>query len=574
MEESHPPLASRIASLVHDHFNALPARCKPTIHPDGSREWIPMSGIVVVKGQDTPSETLTCVAVTTGAKCLSASQIPRCRGLVLHDCHAEILALRAFNHWLLNECRSLLDRERQSLHVVNNDNDNDVPSSPFVRRRASGKKDIVPSNLKGPGLLWPPFELRPDIKIYMYCTCAPCGDASMELCMAAQEDPTPWTVPPRPDLKTITTTTATTASTDISPPPDTTAPSTDLLDGRAHFSLLGVVRRKPARVDAESTRSKSCSDKLALRQVTSLLSYPATLLVAPTESAYLAGLVLPEEEISRVACERAFGDGETGRMRTLRGSVWKTADSAAGAGSSSYGYVYRFLPFQVLSIPTEEVEAQWAFGKPKTAPPPPPPPPLSSSATAQPEGVQSKVPPKKSKPGTVSAVWTAPSPLSSSSSLHHGSGVQSKSKSPTTGGGLLEVIINGVKQGNRASPPTARGASALSRAKMWSLLRDIISQLSPVQLPDPATNEQPNTEKEVVGEDKGLEENDDAVRWRILEAVSYEQFKRAPEMSTDWIRLRELAMQDAKRVLQPWIPNRGDEDWGIGVLIDPGKKKA
>lgn len=50
MEASHPPLASRIASLVHDQFNALPARCKPTIHPDGSREWIPMSGIVVVKG--------------------------------------------------------------------------------------------------------------------------------------------------------------------------------------------------------------------------------------------------------------------------------------------------------------------------------------------------------------------------------------------------------------------------------------------------------------------------------------------------------------------------------------------
>lgn len=382
--------------------------------------------------------------------------------------------------------------------------------------------------------------------------------------MAAQEDPTPWTVPPKPDLKAVTTT-----STDISPPPDTTAPSTDLLDGRAHFSLLGVVRRKPARADAESTRSKSCSDKLTLRQVTSLLSYPATLLIAPTKSAYLAGLVLPEEEISRVACERAFGDGETGRMRTLRGSVWKTADSAgAGAGSSSYGYGYMFLPFQVLSVPTEEVEAQWVFGKPKTAPPLDHP----SSAVAQPE-VQGKTPPKKSKPGTVSAVWTvAPSPSSSS---HHNPSVQSKNKSgATTGGGLLEVIINGVKQGNRASPPTARGASALSRAKMWSLLRDIISQLSPVQLPYPATNEQPNTEKEAVGEDEDLEENEDAVRWRILEAASYEQFKRAPGMSTDLIRLRELAMQDAKRVLQPWIPNRGDEDWGVGVLVDPGKKKA
>lgn len=43
-------LPSRIASLVHAHFDALPTRSKPTIFPDGSREWIPMTGIVAVKG--------------------------------------------------------------------------------------------------------------------------------------------------------------------------------------------------------------------------------------------------------------------------------------------------------------------------------------------------------------------------------------------------------------------------------------------------------------------------------------------------------------------------------------------
>lgn len=42
-------LPSRIASLVHAHFDALPTRSKPTIFPDGSREWIPMTGIVAVK---------------------------------------------------------------------------------------------------------------------------------------------------------------------------------------------------------------------------------------------------------------------------------------------------------------------------------------------------------------------------------------------------------------------------------------------------------------------------------------------------------------------------------------------
>ena len=47
---SEDSLGSRIASLVHAHFDALPPRSKPTVRPDGTKEWIPMSGIVLVKG--------------------------------------------------------------------------------------------------------------------------------------------------------------------------------------------------------------------------------------------------------------------------------------------------------------------------------------------------------------------------------------------------------------------------------------------------------------------------------------------------------------------------------------------
>lgn len=49
-EQSEDSLALRIASLVHAHFDALPTKSKPHIQPDGSREWIPMTGIVAVKG--------------------------------------------------------------------------------------------------------------------------------------------------------------------------------------------------------------------------------------------------------------------------------------------------------------------------------------------------------------------------------------------------------------------------------------------------------------------------------------------------------------------------------------------
>lgn len=48
--EESIPLPTRIAALVHAHFDALPAHYKPRTRDNGSREWIPMSGFVAVQG--------------------------------------------------------------------------------------------------------------------------------------------------------------------------------------------------------------------------------------------------------------------------------------------------------------------------------------------------------------------------------------------------------------------------------------------------------------------------------------------------------------------------------------------
>ncbi|KAJ6144447.1 hypothetical protein N7470_008342 [Penicillium chermesinum] len=426
-EEHGDPLPLRIASLVHAHFNALPAKSKPHILSDGSKEWIPMTGIVAVRGEGTSSESLHCIAVTSGAKCLSASQIPRCRGLVLHDCHAEILAIRAFNHWLMTECHSILAEEAAG--ETNPATGSPNPSeSKFIRKRDH--------HVTCEGQC-PPFEMQPNVRIYMYCTCAPCGDGSMELCMAAQEDATPWEVVRQNNSGT-----------------ENSLGDDNLLDGRAHFSLLGVVRRKPARTDAESTRSKSCSDKLALRQVSSLLSWQTSRLLALTENAYLAGLILPEDEISRVACDRAFG--KNGRMAALVAQSWPSS-------SCERSVEYRFRPFQVLSVPAGKVRAMWQFAKPK---------PTTIRQLADGEMAANGVTPRKSKPGNVSAVWTL-APSNTDKVLLPEKGSKSLPSLCGSKTGLYESIISGVKQGNKASSPTARGASALSRAKMWALLEKI-----------------------------------------------------------------------------------------------------
>ena len=74
-----------------------------------------------------------------------------------------------------------------------------------------------------------------------------------------------------------------------------------------------------ARSDSPPTLSKSCSDKLALKQCTSLLSSLSSLFVSP-ENVYLDKLILPSSQHVPSACERAFG--AAGRMQPVADKRW------------------------------------------------------------------------------------------------------------------------------------------------------------------------------------------------------------------------------------------------------------
>lgn len=134
-------------------------------------------------------------------KCLPATQTSLLANEhVLHDWHAEILAIRAFNHFLLQEARSLASSSTyQSL---------------ILRRREA--ESVAPQCFGNQ-----PFTLCEGLKVMMYCSEAPCGDASMELVMEAQENARPW------------------------PVADSSDKIVPGLLGRESFSQLGVVRRKP-----------------------------------------------------------------------------------------------------------------------------------------------------------------------------------------------------------------------------------------------------------------------------------------------------------------------------------------
>lgn len=228
-------------------------------------------------------------------KCLPKSKIPNAKGTVLHDCHAEIVALRAFNRFLLDECALLAQ--------------DSLATSPFVERRGVDQIDAQSPQ---------PFAIKDNVAIHMYCSQSPCGDASMELVMQAQEDATPWELPQSSREYSEGTSNSKAAE----------------MKGRGHFSELGIVRRKPGnfnpscihkiltnvlgRSDAPLSLSKSCSDKLTLKFCISVLNSAASLLFAP-DQAYIKTIVLPTSQYVPVAIERAFS--QTGRMHALTPKV-------------------------------------------------------------------------------------------------------------------------------------------------------------------------------------------------------------------------------------------------------------
>ena len=291
--------------------------------------------------------------------------------MVLHDSHAEVLACRALNYFLLAEIIQLLQ-------------DCDAGyESHFIQDRSYDDTEQA----RGCFSLWQPYELRANIEIWMFSSEAPCGDASMEILMSDLPDVEPWANP-----VCVTN-----------------------LHGRGYFSNLGVVRRKPARGDAEATMSKSCTDKLTLKQTLSLLSFHSALLIAPTSNAYLSTLVLPHKKHSRTASARAFG--HAGRLSGLH------AQDLVGA--------FRYRPFETKSLSPDF--SSFAFSKPGP-------------------GEDFK------KTGNVSA-------------LH----IHEQIKGHCA---VNEALVGGVKQGFKQLTNDNRKASCVSRRKLCELTKAIIIQLA------------------------------------------------------------------------------------------------
>lgn len=97
-------------------------------------------------------------------KCLPCGKLPLAQGNVLHDWHAEVLAMRAFNRFVLDEAKVLLDGGPGA-------------TSLFLRRREETERVASEGPTPSPGsAAWDgqPLAWRKDVTLYMYCSEAPC----------------------------------------------------------------------------------------------------------------------------------------------------------------------------------------------------------------------------------------------------------------------------------------------------------------------------------------------------------------------------------------------------------------
>jgi tRNA-specific adenosine deaminase 1 len=132
---------------------------------------------------------------------------------LLNDSHAEIICKRNFQAVLLSEAISL---------------------------RNNGVSKLLSTSS---GTI--PYRLKPDIRLAMYVSQAPCGDSSNEqLLNKLIEDETKLPIKRK-------SCTFENGKTDLA------------LRGRDRLHIVGVLRTKPARADCISTFSMSCSDKIA-----------------------------------------------------------------------------------------------------------------------------------------------------------------------------------------------------------------------------------------------------------------------------------------------------------------------
>ncbi|XP_069822246.1 tRNA-specific adenosine deaminase 1 isoform X2 [Dendropsophus ebraccatus] len=120
--------ADEMAALCYDHYRTkLPKQGQP----DSSKEWTLMAAVIQVESVAGKMDIKKVVAMGTGTKCIGQSKL-RKTGDILQDSHAEIIAKRSFQRYLLHQLSSALSRSQDCVLVPGSDTSGDASIIPML----------------------------------------------------------------------------------------------------------------------------------------------------------------------------------------------------------------------------------------------------------------------------------------------------------------------------------------------------------------------------------------------------------------------------------------------------------
>ena len=312
-----------VASAVLRRYASLGKNGKPQ-----PGEYTLLAGFAVTDGDGPPR----VVAIGTGTKCLPAES--RCpRGEALADSHAEVIARRALLRFAYDE----LDR------LVTTDGPAGSDPPPIFERDTSAVASDA--NATQPRA---PFRLRPGIRLHLYCSQSPCGDASI----FPGSPSVPDAAVPRPEAppasKRAKTTSAGGGGAGVT---GAKLLRSDRADADAEFGVesqtVGAARLKPGR--GPPTSCMSCSDKMArwarLGAQGGLLS---AVLATPLR---IETVVVAAPEDGDGDGDAVPGDGEAPHLSALRRALVTRLASTSERLAPPFGGAAATIPSVVAAPP-------------------------------------------------------------------------------------------------------------------------------------------------------------------------------------------------------------------------------
>ncbi|KAM7456868.1 hypothetical protein BLSTO_02367 [Blastocystis sp. subtype 1] len=246
----HEAFAKQVHEVVYDTYRRIKNGGKPQSH-----EWTVLASILAEK-----EGKLEVIALATGTKCVGEAQMSE-KGLVVNDCHAEVLCRRAFLFFLMRE---------------------------MAQFRSTGKSAYLEETEDSDKL-----QMKASIRLHLYVSQTPCGFASEYAKKDGKREAVERFVMKQRKSKRVR---LDVGIEDVGDFCEDHGEEDMHLSGAKFVDDNVRLSTKPGR--GEPSRSYSCSDKICLWSLLGLQGAALSLLLRPV---YLASIVISGEMDEAVA---------------------------------------------------------------------------------------------------------------------------------------------------------------------------------------------------------------------------------------------------------------------------------